>query len=286
MEPTYQIIKYNSGLPARLRFEEVPSDWCRGEPHWHREPELIYVHDGEVWLTTANQTRLLKRGEAFIVNSGEIHMLEAENARLLSVHLFYDFIRQFEPKLDGFDFGTEEGAPEQRELLTLMQKLCALERSRGDPYVVFREQSQLMKLIRLLLTKCKRQKQISVYGSDNIRVNNKRIIENYIEAHFREKITLADIAETLGRNEYYMSLYFKQLMGVGFCDYLKKVRAKHAVEDLKTLDISIEEIALRNGFGNRNLITKACKLFYGVTPVQLKKQQHGKAVSLPVEISA
>ena len=159
-----------------------------------------------------------------------------------------------------------------RELPVIMQKLASMEQSRGDPYVVFREQAQLMKLIRLLLTKCKRKKQISVYGSENIRVNNKRIIENYIEAHFREKITLADIAETLGRNEYYMSLYFKQLMGVGFCDYLKKVRAKHAVEDLTTLDISIEEIALRNGFGNRNLVTKACKLFYGVTPVQLKKQ--------------
>lgn len=286
MKPTYQIIKYDSGLPARIRFVESPTDRCRGEPHWHREPELIYVESGEVTLAVAKRVQTLKSGEAFIVNSGEIHKLEAENARFLSVHLFYDFIRQFEPKLDSFDFGTEEGAPEQRELLTLMQKLCAIERSRGDPYVVFREQSQLMKLIRLLLTKCKRQKQISVYGSDNIRVNNKRIIENYIEAHFREKITLADIAETLGRNEYYMSLYFKQIIGEGFCDYLKKVRAKHAVEDLKTLDISIEEIALRNGFGNRNLVTKACKLFYGVTPVQLKKQQHGKAVSLPVEISA
>lgn len=286
MEPTYQIIKYDSGLPARICFEKALTDRCRGEPHWHREPELIYVHDGKVCLTTANQTHMLKSGEVFIVNSGEIHKLDAENARFLSIHLFYDFIKQFEPKLDGFDFGIEQGASEQRELLTLMQKLCTLERSRGDPYVAFREQSELMKLIRLLLTKCKRQKQISVYGSDNIRVNNKRIIENYIEAHFREKITLADIAETLGRNEYYMSLYFKQIIGEGFCDYLKKVRAKHAVEDLKTLDISIEEIALRNGFGNRNLVTKACKLFYGVTPVQLKKQQHGKAVSLPVEISA
>lgn len=286
MKPTYQIIKYDSGLPARIRFVESPTDRCRGEPHWHREPELIYVESGEVTLTVAKRVQTLKSGEVFIVNSGEIHKLEAENATYLSVHLFYDFIKQFEPKLDGFDFGIEEGAPEQRELLTLMQKLCTLKRSRGDPYVAFREQSELMKLIRLLLTKCKRQKQISVYGSDNIRVNNKRIIENYIEAHFREKITLADVAQTLGRNEYYMSLYFKQLMGIGFCDYLKKVRAKHAVEDLKTLDISIEEIALRNGFGNRNLVTKACKLFYGVTPVQLKKQQHGKAVSLPVEISA
>ena len=282
MKPTYQIIKYDSGLPARIRFVESPTDRCRGEPHWHREPELIYVESGEVTLTVAKRVQTLKSGEVFIVNSGEIHKLEAENATYLSVHLFYDFIKQFEPRLDSFDFVAEN----ERELPVLMQKLCTLKRSRGDPYVAFREQSELMKLIRLLLTKCKRQKQISVYGSDNIRVSNKRIIENYIEAHFREKITLADIAGTLGRNEYYMSLYFKQLMGIGFCDYLKKVRAKHAVEDLKTLDISIEEIALRNGFGNRNLITKACKLFYGVTPVQLKKQQHGKAVSLPVEISA
>ena len=282
MEPTYQIIKYDSGLPARIRFVESPMDRCRGEPHWHREPELIYVESGEVTLTVAKRVQTLRSGDMLIVNSGEVHRLEAENATYLSVHLFYDFIKQFEPRLDSYDFVTED----ERELPVLMQKLCTLERSRGDPYVAFREQSELMKLIRLLLSKCKRQKQISVYGSDNIRVSNKRIIENYIEAHFRKKITLADIAGTLGRNEYYMSLYFKQIMGVSFCDYLKKVRAKHAVEDLKTLDISIEEIALRNGFGNRNLITKACKLFYGVTPVQLKKQQHGKAVSLPVEISA
>lgn len=272
MEPTYQMIQYDGVIPARIHFEAAPSDRCRGEPHWHREPEIIYVQDGELSMTVAKQTHLLKSGAVFIVNSGEIHRLKAENAQFLSVHLFYDFIRQFEPALDGYAFAIEDGSREQREAAALMQKLAAMEQSRGDPYVTFREQSELMKLIRLLLSKCKRKKQISVYGSDNLRINHKRIIENYIEAHFREKITLADIAETLGRNEYYMSLYFKQIMGVGFCDYLKKVRAKHAVEDLATLDVSIEEIALRNGFGNRNLVTKACKLFYGVTPVQLKKQ--------------
>lgn len=273
MEPTYQTIQYDGGIPARIRFEATPSDRCRGEPHWHREPEIIYVRDGEMTLTVAKQTHLLKSGAVFIVNSDEIHRLKAENAQFLSVHLFYDFIRQFEPALDSYAFAIEDGSQEQREMLALMQKLTAMEQSRGDPYVMFREQSELMKLIRLLLSKCKRQKQLSVYGSDNLRVNHKRIIENYIDAHFREKITLADVAQALGRNEYYMSLYFKQLMGVGFCDYLKKVRAKHAVEDLATLDVSIEEIALRNGFGNRNLVTKACKLYYGVTPVQIKKQR-------------
>ena len=275
MKSSYQIIKYDEGVPARIRLVSVSSNRCRGEPHWHREPELIFVESGEVALTVAKQRHFVKSGEVFIVNSGEIHRLEAEDARFLSVHLFYDFIKQFEPMLDGYEFSAEG----ERELSVLMQKLSTLEQSGGDPYSALKKQVQLMKLIRLLLSKCKRQKQISIYGGDNIRVNSKRVLENYIEAHFREKLALADIARLLGRNEYYVSAYFKQLMGVGFCDYVKQVRTKHAVEDLLTLDISIDDIALRNGFGHRNHVTNACKLIYGMTPVQLKKQRRRDAVS-------
>lgn len=286
MQITYQTIAYDSGLPARVRLEKAPSDRCRGEPHWHREPELLYVMSGEVRLTVAKHTRILKSGEVCVINSGEIHSLKAISARFLSVHLFYDFIKQFEPRLDSCSFALEDDSPRQREMLALLQKLAAIEQTDGDPYAALKKQAQLMRLIRLLLLKCRRQKQISIYGAGDSQTTHKRIIENYIDAHFREKITLSDIAGAIGRNEYYMSLYFKQLMGDGFCDYLKKVRAKHAVEDLATLDISIEEIALRNGFGNRNLVTKACKLYYGVTPMQIKKQAAKLSAHAPLTRSA
>lgn len=272
MQITYRKIEYDSCLPARIRLKMTPAERCRGEPHWHREPELIYVESGEAVLTAANKKHILKSGETFIVNSGEIHSLDTRNANCLAVHLFYDFIKQFEPTLDSFEFRAEGNPGARRELNVLMQKLLTLEQSGCEPYPDLKKQALLMQLMRLLLVKCKREKQLSIYGAAESRSDDAKIAENFIESHFREKISLSDVAKALGRKDYSMSAYFKELMGMGFRDYLRKIRAKHVLEDLATLDVSIEDVALRNGFGNRNAVTNACKSFYGVTPIKLKRQ--------------
>ena len=87
----------------------------------------------------------------------------------------------------------------------------------------------------------------------------------------------------------YVMTQFKKQTGLTIMGYAIKVRANHALDDYLTHDIPIGEAAKKNGFCHYNHFTKACHKYFGASPTALKKarrQNQGRAVSLPVEIPA
>lgn len=287
MKNTYQSVEYNNNLPARIRVRDGPNNIGTEEPHWHKEPELIYVDCGDLTVTAGKKQSVLKAGSAAIINSGEVHQLTGE-ARYLCVDISYGYIRQLNPAIGGYDFAVDEGSQAYRELKELLQGLLAIEKSSGNAYIALKKYSVLMKLLRLLLTRCMREKQVREYGVGKSDSDDAYIIESYIEAHYRDKIALSDVAAQLGRNTVNFSVGFKKLTGSTFSEYVTKVRARHALEDLAEFDISVDDAALRNGFSHRNAFAIACRNIYGKTPVQLKKQRQSAraAVSPPLEKTA
>lgn len=267
-------IEYDKNLPARIRFRDGPSGRCRGEPHRHKEPELIYVDSGSLTVELAGKSVRLERGGVFAVNSNEVHSL-CGSAEYLTVHLSYGFLMRYNPSLDYSSIAFERGSREEHETALLLQKLLAIERG-GGSFSPLKAYSVLMKLVRHLLSRCVVQKRFSLYSGGKTPAADAEAVRSYIGAHYREKLTLGDIARLLGRRQENISPYFKQLTGACFRDYLNAVRAQNAVDDLTALDISVRDAALRNGFGNMNSFANACKSIYGATPLQLKKRRRAE----------
>jgi len=75
-------------------------------------------------------------------------------------------------------------------------------------------------------------------------------IIGYIAAHYRDPITVSDIAAAVKLHPKYLMRVFKQHCRIGVWEYLTRLRISHAQRLLVTTDARITELALESGFGS------------------------------------
>ena len=95
----------------------------------------------------------------------------------------------------------------------------------------------------------------------------------YIQAHFMEKIELADIAKNAGYTEYYLTRRFHEEMGIRLSQYLTDVRIRYAKTYLLTTEKTIQEISELLQFGSRNYFTQVFKKSEGMTPQDFRDRR-------------
>ena len=90
--------------------------------------------------------------------------------------------------------------------------------------------------------------------------------KNYIRAHYREKILLADLSVQLGLSESYISRLFHEETGDSLQDYLCRWRVERAAELLLYTDKTLAEIAEFVYFPSQSYLGKMFRKYRGVSP--------------------
>lgn len=94
----------------------------------------------------------------------------------------------------------------------------------------------------------------------------------YLNEHYAEKISVADIARYLGIHPQYFSTYFNKKFNSGFSAYLNTYRIGRSLQELTHTDHSILEIAMNNGFSNHKTYASAFRKQYGCSPLEYRKR--------------
>src|SRR5690606_20257481 len=97
-------------------------------------------------------------------------------------------------------------------------------------------------------------------------------VQQFLEEHYAEDITLDRVAEPLRVTNGYLSSYFKEKTGINFIDYLHAIRIRKAKEDLIGTSLKIQDIAARVGYLNLNSFNRMFKRLTGVTPSDYRQQ--------------
>ena len=100
----------------------------------------------------------------------------------------------------------------------------------------------------------------------------------YIRNHYRDSITIDEVANIVHLTPNYFSEYFKKQTGIKFCSYVQKLRLEFSVSLLKLSDLSIKEIADQSGFNSAAYFSNAFKDYFGISPEQFRKSP-GKLAS-------
>lgn len=90
--------------------------------------------------------------------------------------------------------------------------------------------------------------------------------KRYIHEHYREKITLSDIADYLKISPGYLSASFSRCMNKTVSDYIAEVKIEHARELIDSGRYLIYEIADQLGFENAYYFSKVFKKVTGMAP--------------------
>lgn len=105
--------------------------------------------------------------------------------------------------------------------------------------------------------------------------NAGRAIESakaYIDKHFADEITLADVASSVHMSQWYFSKLFRKETGTTFSDYLIDQRIRRAKEFIRS-DAAMKnyEVAERVGFSDARYFGQLFKKMTGMTPGEFRR---------------
>ena len=100
--------------------------------------------------------------------------------------------------------------------------------------------------------------------------------KKYMAQHFREPISLEDVAQKVHLSPFYLSRLFKESEGINFIDYLTNLRIDEGKRLLLQTTDTIAVIAEAVGYGEANYFSRLFRRQVGVSPSQYRQKQLGK----------
>ena len=90
--------------------------------------------------------------------------------------------------------------------------------------------------------------------------------KNFILAHASEPLLLRDVAGHVHVSPSYFSKFFKKATGVGFSEFLARVRVEKAKDLLSNRTLPINEVANQAGFGSLSQFNRLFHRYTGTSP--------------------
>ena len=226
--------------------------------HWHYACELLYVERGDIEVFCGEESYLLHEGQAFFIDSGEVHYMHAKNQTVLIVMTFENEIvkpvcemrRLLCPLLCG-DYKIPETYARISEEL----------REKRPFYNAAAENEILALAIRIFRGERTAERKMSSGTVQSFKDLLADINERY--AFY----TFTDAANFMGFSEAYFSKFFKKIAGMTFSQYLNRVKVEEAVRLLReNKGLPVTEIAFRCGFNTIRNFNRIFKKVTGCTP--------------------
>lgn len=247
--------------------------------HWHEDLQFIYVKKGKIKLITLDGSVLAVTGEAIFINKNVVHQIQQIEDCQYNSFIFPDYFlgfymggpaRAFVDSIAGKEqmpyFRFEPGSGWNENVLSTLQKLSELEKEKTEFYTY--EVLVLLSEIWLLICKnismpLERKKTIT-------EVRMQKFLK-YIEQHYSEDLSLADLAKSANVSKSECLRCFKQSMGTTPYKYLIEYRLSKASTLLKFTDDTIECIANKVGFGQASSFGKYFREKTGLSPKDYRK---------------
>ena len=93
-----------------------------------------------------------------------------------------------------------------------------------------------------------------------------REAESFMEEHYTENISQAEVASHVGLSPYYFSRLFREISGSSFPEYLTGIRIRAAIRLLSYGTYTITECAFRAGFQSTTTFNKSFRELMGCSP--------------------
>ena len=152
----------------------------------------------------------------------------------------------------------------------ILSSLCTLCKEQPAFYQV-QALRFVYELIYLLCTAFPASGKPAAAGNDYRYYDRLHTLTAYIHDHYREPLTLGELASLISVTPAYLSRFFKNSLQLTITEYLTSVRMEHAYTDLITTDYSIRKISENNGFSSYAFFVRKFKEAYRTTPLKVRK---------------
>lgn len=280
MEYYQELVETEDGIPARIYYGGTGKDKLYYPLHWHRNLEFDLVLEGRIRGRVNGKEQSAGPDEIFFVNSGELHETDGSGERILRcVTLLLDerLLEEYCDELDLIRFVIEKGSSQEKRIAMLIQE-CARIWQKKEAYYELELAIRLRQICCILLRECaeNREGDARLRGQEYQRLKRIKQAISYMEENYEKNLSIQSMGDYLGMTPAYFSRFFKISAGQNFHEYLERIRASHAREELEGGDGSVTDISFACGFPNVKSFINAFKKEYGTTPAQYRKKWNEK----------
>ena len=240
--------------------------------HWHSECELMVVRSGSFELNIDGQDHTLYEGDCSLIMGGSLHggmplkcvydCLVFDMAALIKgcpeCSLMLQPVMNHEKKFSAVLHSGTAAAKYAAEAVDIMLK--------KEPGYEFFVPGSLLSMLGSIMSTDEMQPQTEAVQGDMKRVRKFKKVLSFIETHYKEPITLADMAKQCGMNRNYFCRAFKEYTSKTPVEYLNYYRIESACEQIVGTEDKLIDIAMNCGFNDYSYFIKVFKSHKGVTP--------------------
>lgn len=248
--------------------------------HWHEEVEFSLVRRGALQVTVAGRQQVLAQGEGMFLNTNVLHAMAPADPAAETVwdsHMLHPVLlgghyksvfdtKYLSPVLKNKHCGLMVFRPDsdtQRALLALLEEAAA---AQDQPNSEFRTRNIFSDIWLLLMRELELQSSPPPVSQERI-----QLMLTYIHQHFREKLTLEQIAAAAAVSRRECLRCFRVCIQTTPFAYLMDYRIQTAERLLRTTNRSVTEIALESGFSDSAYFSKLFRQARSLTPTQYRK---------------
>lgn len=241
-------------------------------PHWHEHIEMLFIINGEGRIHSDQNAFDVIPGDCVVFNCNEYHFSDPFPHNFEYLVLLLDpSIWKYTDMNDTIRF--ENLIREPKILKKLFLEIDA-EYSQMENGFRFAVIGNVYKIMRHLI-KYHTKKQEKFLSTCECR-KTEAIMEavQYINSHYKEMITIEELAGLVNYSESFFAHSFKEIMGISIVNYINALRIKKARILLLTSDFSISEIAELTGIGNANYFSRIFRQYCGVSPREYRNNPY------------
>ena len=240
--------------------------------HWHTFYEFEIYLEGEGTLTVNGRDYKIEPYTVSFMRTTdfqEINLKKSAKIRLLQFtsELMPEELRSYFTGYNG-DFVktlSEENFQKIMKLLDLLESEISL--SVRDTFTLESIKHLTHALLSVFLRNFK-------FENDSAATSNKTIFSvlSFINEHFRENISVEDIANKFFLNSNYFCSLFRKETGVKCSDYIRNLRMNHAVRLVTLTKIPITDICSETGYNSISSFLRDFKKQFGISPTKMRKE--------------
>jgi AraC-like DNA-binding protein len=114
--------------------------------------------------------------------------------------------------------------------------------------------------------------------SEEKKSTSSQLIIDYIDKHFDQPISLGIMADQLSLSPSYLSVVIKNQLGMGFVEYINKLRIQKAVSLLEDNDVTIQQIAEQCGYDTVHTFIRQFKKMYQMPPNEYRIKRKAEKI--------
>lgn len=273
----YEISSSDSNFPARVILFDKPGKACYIDKHWHKSLEINYVLEGDLIVDINGKSSVLQSKDFTVISEGDVHKTDGkfpdEHVKYIVIIYSYGFTKNYFPNFEYYRYipKTKGQKAEIKRYLKKIEKYIDSKNELSEMHIL----AALVNILETLFSSCKEPKDMTEkIKSHNGKSDYAKIGIEYIKEHFKEQLSLEQVASVVGLSPTYFAKYFKTKTNKTFYNYLSDIRLANTIADLQNYDVSETEAAFNNGFPNVKSFIKNFKRKYNCTLSEYVKEHN------------